>query len=214
MVPGLREWLRRYFEPAIAAKGDPRWEWSRTNRALAQVDTVEELARRVNDLIEDVLRGARAVLWLRDPDGSEILREIGGHAAVPALHPANPLRGAGGSEAGGEEPQIIDLSRPPTRVRQLALYVENLDLIDTLGVRVFVPLRMGTEELGMLGLDPRSRPVGSDAKAFLQNLGAQLSNLLWTLNGSAARGRDPAASRSASSGSGLQAVGRRGEAER
>jgi hypothetical protein len=203
MVPGLREWLRRYFEPAVPAKGDPHWEWARVNRALAQVDSAEELARRVNTLAEDVLHGARAVLWVRDPDGSEMLRPAGGSTAVPALHPANPLR-----EGSGPDPQILDLSRPPTRVRQLPLYVENLDLIDTLGVRIFVPLRIGAEELGMLGLDPRSGPVGSDAKAFLQNLGAQLANTLWTMDGHAATVPETAAARAASSGPALRALAR------
>jgi signal transduction histidine kinase len=174
LIPGLRDSLRRWFSPAQASPGDPRWEWARVNQALVPVESPVELAAKVSSLVEDLLGRAGVALWLTDPAGDQMLPVGEADRGLPPLAVKNPLVAAVRGES-----RVLNLSRPPDRLSGLPPYVENQELVDRLGFKVFVGLRVGDEALGMLGLAPKGQHLGSETEATLENLGAQLSNVVW-----------------------------------
>jgi putative PEP-CTERM system histidine kinase len=173
LVPSLRDFLRRWFGPVPEARGDSRWEWARVNRALVPEETPGVLAAKLGSLVEDLMGRTAVALWLLDPSGERMI-PVSESGTLPLLERDNPLRRV----LTGED-SILDLSRPPARLSDLPPYVENQELIERLGFRLFVPLRVGGEELGILALAPRERALPADVEGLLSNLGAQLSNVVW-----------------------------------
>jgi len=174
LIPSLREALIRWFGPGQGLHADPRWEWARVNQALVPVESPAQLTAKLGPLLQDLIGRSAVVLWLAEPSGERFAPVASEGRSYPALERNNPLLTAL-REGNG----VLNLGKPPSRLAQLPPFVENQELVDRLGFRLFVALRAGGEELGLLGLSPKSKHLGPESFGLLENLGAQLSNVVW-----------------------------------
>lgn len=178
VVPSVRRPLSEYFDRNLYPhRWDFRKEWARANAALGPVESRSVLLSRIRGFLEETLGPTGVGLWVRARGGDrmEAVEETG--LALPPLDPDNPLRRA--LDQGGP---LLQFDHRARRLEDLPPIVENLDLIEGKGFRIFLSIRANREELGVLGIAPASMPrLDADHKHLLQNFASQLAHVLWML---------------------------------
>ncbi|MCA9728096.1 MAG: hypothetical protein KC729_10465 [Candidatus Eisenbacteria bacterium] len=148
-VPAVRRPLTAYFDPDHGGTSwDFRREWARANAALGPARTREELVQRLRTHLESIFGPTGIAFWWAPNTQSRAEACGTGNVVLPSLEPENPLyrRAARGDE-------VLELVHPTQRLEELPLVVENHELIERFGFRVFSSTRIG-EGVGILGIAP------------------------------------------------------------
>jgi hypothetical protein len=173
LVPGLRQRLVAWFGPGPNWSAGTNEEMARLGQGLIPGEPFSSLLVRIGPRVESMLGRTGMALWVLDPPGGSLRPVSLAEAKLPALGEQNPLR-----RACREAKHVLDLSDPPSRVDQLPIFAENVDLIERLGFRIFVRLVDHGTELGLLGLAPRERHLESEDSLFVERIGDALSTAL------------------------------------
>jgi hypothetical protein len=117
---------------------------------------------------------AVTALWIRcdDPPGYEPWSVHG--LTLPFLADDNPLPTL--AHAGAT---VIDFTEPPARLAHVAAYVENLELVERYGFRLFVTLFSGPTDFGILAFAPRERLAEGQAALALERAAGPLAAAVW-----------------------------------
>lgn len=172
VVPGVRRLLTRAFDRGLyASRWDFRREWRKINNLLETVDTPSQLVTQLHHYLADAFGPTGVALWLRRGDASGTLQPVLlDGMTLPLLGPGNPIHRSLREAAG-----MIEFQSRPRRLEDLPPLVENLDLIDAKGFRVFIQLRTRGQDLGVLALAPAPGfQLDADHRALLENVVGQL----------------------------------------
>ena len=176
VLPMIRRPLSEYFDRSLYAhRWDFRGEWGRVNEVMSPSGSLEETLARLREYLEGIFGPIGLALWM--DQGDDDWRPLtAGAADLPGLTQSNPLR-----HLDIENQQIIECKMESSRLHELPLVVENMDLVDTLGFRVFLPLVQHGAQYAVLGVAlPPGHRLDSDHRALLRNVTGQLANnLTW-----------------------------------
>jgi len=171
LVPGLRRRFRRWFrvpEFHAAYSWNP---WPLLRRARPAVGG--PALRRIADIFAEGSSRPAVALWVRIADGRYAPWTTEA-TELPILEAANPLLTALGTGR-----RVLDLSTPPSQIELLPAYVENLDLVEGLGFRVFLPLRSGLRNFGLLALAPLAGEAGATEAMRADLYAGEIAVLVW-----------------------------------
>jgi cadmium resistance protein CadD (predicted permease) len=176
VLPMIRRPLSEYFDRSLYAnRWDFRGEWGRVNDVMAPTGSLEETLGRLREYLEGIFGPIGLVLWM--DEGEADWRPVtAGASDLPALARNNPLR-----HVDIENEQVIECKIENSRLHELPLIVENIDLVETLGFRVFLPLVRHGTQFALIGVAlPHGNRLDSDHRALLRNVTGQLANnLTW-----------------------------------
>ena len=171
-VPGLRRRLRRALRVQQISE---QYSWNHaalTDHAArgAAAGAAQQLAH----WMEGNAGRPGVAIWVRREDGSAYDPWTSGSPELPPLASTNPL-----PRALAGDRHFLDLTEPPERLALIPTYVENIDLVEGRGFRLFAGLRSGEETFAILGVAPRTR-LGDAALALgLELLTGEVSVLVW-----------------------------------
>jgi len=173
LVPGLGGRVRTWFRvPAPPARFD--WDWRPLLAPLGQRPLPEDVLTGVTVLFEESLGRANTALWIRcdDPPGYESWST---HASpLPFLRHDNPLPALFRPWA-----PVVDLTSPPTSLARVAAHVENMELVERQGFRLFVALSSGSVVFGILAFAPRGQHADESGVAALELSAGLLAAVVW-----------------------------------
>lgn len=173
LIPGLRGRARTWFRvPVLPARYD--WDWRPLRRLTGPRPAAGPVLAHTVRIFEESLGPAVPALWIRcdDPPGYESWSTHG--SPLPFLHDDNPLPALFRSWA-----PVVDLTKPPTSLARVAAYVENLELVERQGFRLFVALSSGAGMFGILALAPRGSQQDDAAALTLELAAGPLSAVIW-----------------------------------
>lgn len=183
LVPGLRGRLRIWFRvPVLPARYD--WDWRPLLSLTGQKPAAAPILAAAAGLFEENLGRVATALWIRseDPPGYGPWSTHG--TALPFLRSDNPLTAL--FDAGVT---VVDFTEPPQRLARVAAYVENLELVERQGFRLFVALSSGSADFGILAFAPRDRQASGNTALALEFAAGPLAAVVWgALLASAAAG--------------------------
>jgi hypothetical protein len=170
-IPAVRHPLAAYFDQDRGAVSwDFRREWAQANALVGSAESREDLIARLRAHLETLLGPTGTVFWWASGPEQPAAAYSAGGIRVPELAPENPLR-----RRAARQPEVLELSLPTQRLEELPLVVENHDLIERSGFRVFGSVQVGPS-VGILGLAP---PAGvqldNDQRALVSNLTGMVS---------------------------------------
>ena len=172
LVPGLREraraWLRAPMPPVRY-----EWDW----RPLCSLGPRPETGTVLTDVVrilENNLGPAAPALWIRsdDPPGFAPWSTHG--SPLPFLPEDNPLPAVLRASSA-----VVDFTRPPESLARVAAYVENLELVERQGFRLFVALPCGPDVFGILAFAPRGSRSDSSTALTLEFSAGPLAAVIW-----------------------------------
>ena len=173
LVPGLRGRARAWFRvPMLPARYD--WDWRPLRASDCPRAAVGAVLTSAVGLFEEGLGYAGSALWIRcdDPPGYEPWST---HASpLPFLRLDNPLPGLFHPWA-----PVVDLTRPPESLARMAAYVENFELVERQGFRLFVALSSGSGMFGILAFAPRGARTDDSAALALELSAGPLAAVIW-----------------------------------
>jgi hypothetical protein len=149
VIPAVRRPLTAYFDPERGSSGwDFRREWARASAALGPARSRDDLMQRLRVHLETVFGPTGAVFWWAPQPELTAEPYHTGTIVLGPLAPENPLR-----RRAARSEEVLELFHPTQRLDELPLVVENHELIERHGFRVFGSAKMG-DGLGILGLAP------------------------------------------------------------
>ena len=165
-IPTVRRPLSAYVDPERGTSGwDFRREWTRASLALGPARSRDDLMQRLRAYLETVFGPTGTAFWWAPQPEAPAEPYHAGALLLAPLAAENPLR----RRAARAEEVLLIVPRAP-RLEELPRGVENHELIERHGFRVFGSAKMG-EGLGVLGLAP---PAGlrldRDQCALIANL--------------------------------------------
>lgn len=170
-LPAVRHPLSAYVDPERGTSGwDFRREWTRASLALGPARSRDELVLRLRAYLETVFGPTGTAFWWAAHPEAPAEPFHAGALLLPTLAVENPLR-----RRAAREEEVFQLVHPAQRLEELPLVVENHDLIERHGFRVFGSAKIG-DSLGILGMAP---PPGTrldrDQCALIANLTAMVA---------------------------------------
>jgi hypothetical protein len=148
-LPAVRRPLAAYLDPEPSSlEWDFRREWARASSALGPSRSRDDLLQRLRAYLETVFGPTGTAFWWAPHPELSAESYHAGTLALPPLEPQNPIRRRASREDG-----VLELFYPTQRLEELPLVVENHELIERHGFRVFGSAKMG-DGLGILGLAP------------------------------------------------------------
>jgi hypothetical protein len=173
LVPGLRGRARTWFRvPMLPARYD--WDWRPLQTPAGRRPAPCAVLASAVGIFEETLGHAAAALWIRcdDPPGYEPWSTSG--SPLPFLHHDNPLPGLFRPWA-----PVLDLTKPPASLARVAAYVENLELVERQGFRLFVALSSGSDVFGILAFAPRGQHADDSGALALELSAGPLAAVIW-----------------------------------
>ncbi len=173
LVPGLRGRVRTWFRvPVLPARYD--WDWRPLLTPAGPRAAAGAVVASAAGIFEESLGRAASALWIRcdAPPGYEPWSTHG--SPLPFLHHDNPLPGLFRPWA-----SVVDLTKPPESLARVAAYVENLELVERQGFRLFVALSSGSGIFGILALAPRGQHTNESGVATLESSAGPLAAVIW-----------------------------------
>jgi hypothetical protein len=173
LVPGLRERARTWFRvPAPPARYD--WDWRPLLTPAGPCRASGAVLASAVGIFEETLGHVASALWIRcdDPPGYEPWSTHG--SPLPFLHHDNPLPGLFHPWA-----PVVDLTKPPASLARVAAYVENIELVERQGFRLFVALSSGAGVFGIVAFAPREQHTDPSSVAALELSAGPLAAVVW-----------------------------------
>lgn len=173
LAPGLRGRARAWFRvPVLPARYD--WDWRPLRTSACPRPATGAVLRSTVGLFEENLAYASSALWIRcdDPPGYEPWSTH--DSPLPFLHLDNPLPDLFRPWA-----PVVDLTTPPASIARMAAYVENFELVERQGFRLFVALSSGPEMFGIVAFAPRGLRTDDSAARALELSARPLAAVIW-----------------------------------
>jgi hypothetical protein len=173
LVPGLRGRARRWFRvPVLPARYD--WDWRNLPTRPGQRPAAAAVIAAVGDVFAPILGRATPALWIQSDDPPGFEPWSGLDSPLPFLRRDNPLPRLFRPWA-----PVVDLTTPPGSLVRVSAYVENLDLVEHQGFRLFVALSSGSDTFGVLAFVPRASRAAPSGALTLELSAGPLSAAVW-----------------------------------
>ena len=173
LIPGLRGRARTWFRvPVLPAQCE--WDWRPLLTLAGPRPATGAVLASVAGIFEESLGHVASALWIRSeaPPGYEPWSTYG--SSLPFLHQDNPIPGLFRPWA-----PVVDLTKPPASLARVAAYVENLELVERQGFRLFVALSSSSGMFGILAFAPRGSQTDDSAALALDLSAGPLAAVIW-----------------------------------